>query len=77
MPLIKNNKTPEEIDAALKEIEDGSSTSLKKEKESKAKAPKKEPKWSLIYFFLALIVFGLGLLTIALMNYWIYGTFSI
>ncbi len=38
---------------------------------------KKEPNWPLLYVVMAIFVFALGLLVIALMNYWIEGVFTI
>lgn len=53
-----------------------------KEKEEKASGDnptlkkKKEPKWALWYVIIAILVFGLGLLTICTINFLITGVFG-
>ena len=48
----------------------------KSEKALKETGKKKEPNWTLLYVLIAIAFFGLGLLIICTMNFFIHGTFG-
>lgn len=92
MPRIRDKpKTKDEIKASLQKSEadlscfdrdEANLAPLKEKVEPQEKntarvTDEKKVPWSLLYVLIAIAVFGLGLLVIALMNLGIYGTFSI